>query len=117
MNLKFNSSLDDMNSCFKEGNLIFAYYKAERVFEAEIPKHVEKVDLKGNHSISENPRQDFVKYLLDMKMTEALALAAGKKEKAEKIKVWFESFQNLLRKVFEDETLQLRFDEDTFLFR
>ena len=116
LNLKFNSSLDDMNSCFKRGNLIFAYYKAERVFEAEIPKHVEKVDLKANYSISESPRKDFVKYLLDMKMTEALALAAGKKEKAEKIRIWFEKFQDLLKKVFGDETLQLQFDEDTFAF-
>ncbi len=46
-----------------------------RVFETEVPKHVEKVELKEYYRLTEKPRQVFVKYLLDLKMTEALAVA------------------------------------------
>lgn len=114
--MNFNHSLDTICSEFRNGHLIIAYYKAERTFYAELPKHVEKVELKKQYAITETPRQNFVKYLLDLKMTEALATAGGKEEKAEKIKMWFEKFQNLLRRLFEEETLNLVFDEETFAF-
>ena len=83
---------------------------------AEIPKHVEKVELKENYSIYENPRKDFVKYLLDLKMTQALSQTGGKQEKAEGIRQWFDSFESLLRNLFENEHLKLEFDEETFRF-
>ena len=45
--------------------------------------------MKDLYEINETPRQDFVKYLLDLKMTEALAVSGGKTEKAEQIREWF----------------------------
>ena len=83
---------------------------------AEIPTHVEKVELKENYSIYENPRKDFVKYLLDLKMTQALSQTGGKQEKAEGIRQWFDNFESLLRNLFENEHLKLEFDEETFRF-
>ncbi len=100
----------------EEGKFIIAYYQADRAFQAEIPKHVEKVELKNRYGISESPRNDFIKYLLDLKMTEALAAANGKNEKADKIRQWFESFQQLMKKILEDDSVKLIFDEDTFCF-
>lgn len=95
---------------------ILAYYKADRIFKAVRPEHVEKVQLKDDYGIEEYPRDEFVKYLLDMKMTEALARNNNKIEKADEIKVWFESFERLLKKIFADETIELVFDEETFEF-
>lgn len=114
--LEMNCSLTDVLPEFKQGNFVVAYYKADRVFEAQIPKHVEKVILKKDYTIEEAPREDFIKYLLDLKMTQALAISNEKKEKAEKIKLWFERFQNLLKEIFEDDSVVLDFDEDTFKF-
>ena len=114
--LEMSCSLSDVFSQFKQGNFVVAYYQADRVFEAQIPKHVEKVTLKKDYPIKESPRKDFIKYLLDLKMTQALAASNNKKEKAEKIKVWFEKFQNLLKEIFEDDSVVLVFDEDTFQF-
>lgn len=114
--LEMSCSLSDVFSQFKQGNFVVAYYQADRVFEAQIPKHVEKVTLKKDYTIKESPRKDFIKYLLDLKMTQALAASNNKKEKAEKIKVWFEKFQNLLKEIFEDDSVVLVFDEDTFQF-
>ena len=114
--LDMNLSLYDILPLFSQGKFITAYYKADRIFKAQIPQHVEKVALKKDYSIEETPRQDFVKYLLDLKMTQALAATNGKKEKAEQIAAWFKNFDNLLKRIFDDDSVELVFDEETFEF-
>lgn len=114
--VEFNESADTLRQYFKKGQFVLAHYKAERIFKAEIPQHVEKVELKGTYSITEEPRQVFVKYLLDLKVTEALARNNGNVTKAENIRNWFEKFEDLLRKIFDDKSLKLIFEEDTFRF-
>lgn len=49
-------------------------------------------------------------------MTQALAISSGKIDKANTIAVWFEKFNCLLKQIFEDESVELVFDEDTFKF-
>ena len=106
----------DILPLFSQGKFVTAYYKADRIFKAQIPQHVEKVALKKDYSIKETPRQDFVKYLLDLKMTQALAVTGGKKEKADQIAAWFQNFDNLLKRIFDDDSVELVFDEETFQF-
>lgn len=114
--LELTCPLDNVRPAFQDGCFVVAYYKADRIFKAFTPNHVEKVVLKNGYSINETPREDFVKYMLDMKMTQALAISNGKQEKAEKIRHWFDDFENLLKKIFEDDSVRLKFDEDTFRF-
>ena len=116
MVIQFNESVENISSLFSQGKFITAYYKADRIFKAQIPQHVEKVALKKDYSIEETPRLDFVKYLLDLKMTQALAATNGKKEKAEQIAAWFKNFDNLLKRIFDDDSVELVFDEETFGF-
>lgn len=49
-------------------------------------------------------------------MTQALAISSGKIDKANTIAIWFEKFNCLLKQIFEDESVELVFDEDTFKF-
>lgn len=114
--LDFNVKFKEIREQFANGNFIVAYYKAERVFKSIEPKHVEKVQLKSDYAINEEPRNDFIKYLLDLKMTQALALANGKADKAKTISGWFEKFDNLLKRIFEEDSVHLVFDEETFKF-
>lgn len=114
--LDFNVDFTDIRKQFENGKFIVAYYKADRVFSSVEPKHVEKVQLKSEYAINETPRSEFIKYLLDLKMTEALAASNGKKEKANTISEWFEKFENLLKKIFDDDSVRLEFDEETFKF-
>lgn len=65
LSLKLNYSFKDIFSMFQQGDFIIAYYKADRVFRAQIPNHVEKVELQDKYTITDTPREDFVKYLLD----------------------------------------------------
>ena len=114
--LDFNASFTEIRQQFESGQFIVAYYKANRVFSSIEPQHVEKVQLKSDYSINATPRNEFIKYLLDLKMTQALALSGGKTEKANTIAMWFQKFENLLKQIFEDDSVQLVFDEETFKF-
>ena len=116
VSVEFNEPAEKFRHCFEKGQFILAYYKANRIFEADIPEHVEKVNLKENYSINEEPRLGFVKYLLDLKVTEVFSRSNGNIQKAESINNWFIKFQELLRKIFDDESLELIFEEDTFQF-
>ena len=116
IDVDFNEPMDTLRYYFEKGQFILAYYKAERIFKAEVPKHFEKVNLKDHYLINESPRQLFVKYLLDLKVTEALSRNNGKNDKADSIKHWFVKFEDLLKRIFDDESLELIFEEEAFAF-
>lgn len=98
---------------YQKGNFIFAYYKAEREFQVEEYKNIEKIEFQDKYSIAENPGTKFTKYLVDVKATQAFT---KNKEKTEKIDKWFQAFEDILRRIFNDKNLQLKFDDETFQF-
>ena len=114
--LDLNASFVKIRNQFEMGKFIVSYYKADRIFSSIEPKHVEKVQLKSGYAIDETPREEFIKYLLDLKMTQALAISGGKKDKADTISTWFEKFDDLLKRIFNDKSVRLDFDEETFKF-
>lgn len=116
LDIKFNQPYGRLRYYFEKGQFILAYYKADRIFRTEVPKHVEKIELRDRYVMEEAPREVFVKYLLDLKVTEALARNSGKSEKAEEISGWFQNLEELLRRIFDDNSLKLVFEEDTFSF-
>ena len=116
LKIQLNNATGNIIALKQNYHYILAYYKADRIFQAEQPKHVEKVQLKDNYALTDFPRNEFVKYLLDLKMTEALARNSNKTEKADGIKEWFQNLENLLKNVFADKTVKLEFDEETFEF-
>lgn len=117
LELTLNRSHKNVMALKEKYHYILAYYKADRIFKSIVPKHVEKIELKDDYDIDDNPRNEFVKYLLDLKMTEALARSGNKHQKADEICLWFEKFENLLRQIFNDDSVQLIFDEETFTFQ
>ena len=116
LDIQFNNETYNIFTLSEKYHYILAYYNADRIFRAEQPKHVEKIQLKDYYKLDEFPRDEFVKYLLDLKMTEALARSNNKTEKADEIQAWFEKLEQLLKQIFADKTIELKFDEDTFEF-
>lgn len=116
LEIKFNIEAGHIFTLKDKYHYKLAYYRADRIFHAEQPKHVEKVQFKDNYKIEEFPRDEFVKYLLDLKMTEALARNSKKTEKADGIQAWFEKLEQLLKEIFDDQSVRLIFDEETFEF-
>lgn len=116
LQLTFNYPEDSLKSGFENGDYILAAFGAHRSFDAVIPEEIQKIKLKHAYRINENPRSEFLKYLLDLKMTQALAIANHNDEKAEEIQVWFDKIQSILRDIYEDNSLTLVFDEETYQF-
>ena len=114
--VKFNQAQSILEDMVKKGKFILAYYGDKRAFQAEKPEHIEKVKLQDKYKITDAPGKLFIKYLLDLKVTEALARNNGNIEKADGIRAWFEKFESLLQRIFNDFSLRLIFDEDTFSF-
>ena len=114
--LTFNQDIRLLRGLFEKGEFILAYFKAERIFNATTPKHIEKVQLKNQYLIGDDPRMDFVKYLVDKKVSQSLYQTEKNEEKAKSLELWFDSFEKLLQTVFEDDTLKLEFDVSTFSF-
>lgn len=116
IDLSFNVDEADVYACFERGELVLAYFGAQRAFSADVPRTIEKVAFKDHYDIHETPRSLFIKYLLDLKMTQALAATGGRQARADEIQRWFDRLQRILRDIYEDETLTIEFDEDTYRF-
>ena len=112
----FSCNVAFLKEQYKQGNFILAYFKANRVFEAAVSNHIEKVILKEQYSIIEDPKKDFIKYLVDKKVSQSLFQNKNEIEKADKLNKWFMNFENLLRDIFQDQNLELDFDVETFKF-
>lgn len=108
-----SDSFDKMREKYQQGKFVIAYYGAERKMQVEQYQNIEKVELRKQYMIHDAPGRKLTKYLVDLKATQAFAKDT---EKSKKIDAWFEQFESILRIIFEDEQLQLKFDEDTFQF-
>lgn len=116
LSIEFNVPNNCLKSHYDSGDFIAAYFGANRTFNAIIPRHIESVELKRQYSLEEAPRMEFVKYIADLKVKEALAKSSGNVPMAESIHAWFLSFDQLLKTIFEDDTIELTFDPETYEF-
>ena len=116
VDLEFSNETGEIKSAFDHGNFILAYFGATRAFHSPEPKHVEKTILKDSYGINESTRSIFLSYLLDLKMTQALAIVKKDNKKAEDIEEWFDRLQSILRDLYDDPSLLIEFNEETFRF-
>lgn len=101
---------------YQNGQFVLAYYSYDRKISVTDYKNIEKVQLKLVYKISDRPSQDLGKYLVNLKSTQAFAQAKGDFQRAEQIEDWFRRFENVLRRIYQDDSLKLDFDIDTFQF-
>ena len=113
--LAFPSYLN-LREKYLKGEYILAYYGDDREIKVQISKNIEKVDLQEVYSLKDHPSQQLVKYLVNLKTTEAFAKTNGNQARAAEIHAWFDRFQNVLRSIYSDDTLELKFDIETFAF-
>lgn len=106
-------SVMELREKYTNGQFIIAYYPAERKFNVEKYKSIEKVELKSQYGIVESPGQKLTKYLVDLK---AMRAFSKDEEKIAKIEKWFDQFETILKEIFEEPNLELKFDEETFQF-
>ena len=110
------SSYADLRAKYQNGNYILAYYGDRREIKVNISDTIEKVDLKNVYTLTDHPSRELVKYLVNLKTTEAFAQTSGNTQRAAEIKNWFSRFEEILRSIYDDDSLTLDFNIDTFKF-
>lgn len=101
---------------YERGEFILAYFGDKRRLEVAISKNIESIDPKPVYTIKDMPSRELVKYLVNLKTKQAFAQTKGDLKRTEQIANWFNRFQNILRKIYDDSSLILDFDIDSFNF-
>jgi predicted ATP-binding protein involved in virulence len=112
-------NFNDGKSLFEKINdddYLFAYYSATRKTQVTIPKNPEKPDLEASKDIKASKIKEFVKFLVDLKVQEALARNEKQIKAADEITLWFANFTALLKDIFESENLKLDFSYRDYSF-
>lgn len=113
--LEFND-IAAMGRAYQSGEFLFAFYGATRNTQMSIPKNPTKPNLNKTGSIKEIKSQEFINFMVDLKVQEALARNEKLTAEADKITAWFDGFENLLREIFEDRELELKFNYKNYNF-
>lgn len=113
----YSNSFDSLIRKYDSGEFLLSYLRDNRFFKAEISKNIEKVDLKPVYSIADSPASDFVRYMVNLKATQAFSKNEGAQQRADEIDAWFRRLESTLRKIYGDNTVKLIFDVETFEFR
>lgn len=101
---------------YSDGKFILAYFEDNRRILVDVSENIVKVTLWPVYSILDQPSRELVKYLTNLKATQAFAQAKGDVDRFAEIESWFERFQNILRRIYDDTSLVLDFDIDNFQF-
>lgn len=101
---------------FQEGNFVIAYYADVRKSLFVEPKSPVKPDLAMKPDLKHNKVDQFLNFMVDCKVQEALARNEGKREDADWIRQWFTSFRMILSQIFDDKSLELNFNYKDYSF-
>lgn len=100
---------------FKEKKFVIAFYDDFRKSKFVAPKNPTKPNLNFS-SINDNKGGEFLNFLVDLKVQQALARNENQVADAQEIDGWFDAFKGILRDLFHDENLELRFDYHDYSF-
>lgn len=110
------TSFMSLREKYASGQFVMAFYHDNRQIDVAKYKDITKVDLKPVYEIQDKPAKDLGKYLVNLKSTQAFAQAKGDVARANEIGEWFGRFERILRRLYQNDSLRLEFDIDTFQF-
>ena len=102
---------------YNKGEFIIAFYQADRKVKMSEPKNPTKPVYNKNGDVRETATSQFLNFLSDLKIQEALARNENQTKDADSIKGWFEDFEGLLQQIFQDNGLKLEFNYRDYSFR
>ncbi|WP_029289112.1 AAA family ATPase [Pedobacter sp. R20-19] len=105
-----------ISKAINEGKFLLSFYGANRKTEVIVPKNPEKPNLTPV-GIHQSKIGEFLKFLIDLKIQEALARNENSIHEADNIKHWFENFTGLLGNIFEGEKVKLEFNYKDYSFK
>lgn len=102
---------------YQNGDFIMAFYEAARKVKMFEPKNPTKPVLVNRAPIRITSTDQFLNFLSDLKIQEALARNENQINDADEINKWFIDFTGILRQIFQDNDLRLKFNYKDYSFR
>ena len=102
---------------YAKGEFIIAFYQADRKVKMSEPKNPMKPVINKKGNVRETATSQFLNFLSDLKIQEALARNERQDEDADEINAWFRDFEELLRHIYQDDELRLEFNYRDYSFR
>ena len=110
--------VDSLIRKYQDGNFIIAFYEAHRTIKnLQEPINPTKPELQDKWGIKQPSTQEFLNFLADLKIQEALARNEKLERDANQIREWFVNFEKLLGEIFQDKDLQLYFNYKDYSFK
>lgn len=102
---------------YQKGDFIMAFYEAARKVKMDEPRNPTKPVLANHAPIRKTSTNQFLNFLSDLKIQEALARNENQIKDADEINKWFVDFTEILRQIFQDNDLCLKFNYKDYSFR
>ena len=102
---------------YNKGEFVIAFYQADRKVKMSEPKNPTKPVYNKKGDVKETATSQFLNFLSDLKIQEALARNEKQTKDADEINVWFEDFEGMLRQIYQDDNLCLEFNYRDYSFK
>lgn len=101
---------------YQKGDFIMAFYEAARKVRMNEPRNPTKPVLANHGPIRWTSTDQFLNFLSDLKIQEALARNENQINDADEINKWFIDFTEILHQIFQDNDLRLKFNYKDYSF-
>lgn len=101
---------------YQKNEFVISFYAAGRQAKMNEPKNPTKPNLKIKGKASSSLTDQFLYFLSDLKVQEALARNEKQHSDADNIKDWFDNFEGILKNIYNDQNLKLEFNYKDYSF-
>lgn len=102
---------------YNRGEFVIAFYQADRKIKMSEPKNPTKPVYNKKGDVKDTATSQFLNFLSDLKIQEALARNEKQTKDADEINAWFEDFEGMLRQIYQDDNLSLEFNYRDYSFK
>ncbi|MFK7949340.1 MAG: AAA family ATPase [Saprospiraceae bacterium] len=104
----------------KREDILLTHFKASRVTKLEKVKgstaYEDVINHLNNQNSQENFRKKLKQYLVNKKVSQAFSQIKGNQKEVNSIESFFNTFEEVLRNIFEDKNITLSFDDKGYEF-
>ncbi len=118
--LKIDLVFSNQNEIYENivnGKFILAFFKAKRENKSNPVQNPTKQDFQQKYLTNAELNKTFLQYLVNLKTSQAFAQIENDMDNVEKIKKWFERFENALKEIFDKQDLKIVFNHKKFDFK
>jgi predicted ATP-binding protein involved in virulence len=109
-----NIIINDKYISNKNYDFIYSFFSATRINRTDKPQGINKLTFPKEKT--EKLNQKFLQYIVNLKAERSFARDDNDMEVVREIDNWFNNFENILKEIFGDDTLQIKFDRKNYNF-